>query len=483
MDIREELHEALDQKDFPSEALLAQTVARLDKPASTRRFVWPAPLAAGLIAVALVATLVVVRLNGAVPELPDNRPVMQVSPTVTGLVSYQWVSAQVAWLNLSPPDGGTVIARTVDAGRTWHRELSLTGLRVTPRAEFFNDHEGVVIGEPVSSTRGLPVVTAWRTSDGGANWQEYHMVVDPTEVPNVVPGNWVVASSYFLDSQRGWLLLNAVYLCVGCMRQDNSALVYQTIDGGAHWNKAATLEYHTGRWLGITFATPTTGLVWTTGPLYVTHDGGHSWTVVSLSVPGDPLYPEIVLAEPPTFLSVTKALMALDVAKLVKVPCLDTSGHNEPLAANVPPYCQNPNYVIEATARYVYASEDGGVTWVRSPQIPIKGELPNGNPQPQVEFLDRNHWLVLDSDGVTETTDGGATWSDPRSIQRPAGWYLSEGQFLDASRGWVTVSDTAQGAYVTAQKANLFPVPWPKFAMLGTSDGGVTWHAISLPQA
>jgi photosystem II stability/assembly factor-like uncharacterized protein len=484
MDVREELHEALDQEDFPSRALLAQMVAQLDRPAVRRRFGWPAPLAAGLIAVALMATLLVGRIHGAVPELPDNRPSIQLSPTITGLVSYHWVSSQVAWLNLSSPGGGTVIARTVDAGRTWHKELSLTGLRVTPTAQFFNDREGVVIGEPLPSTHGWPFVTAWRTSNGGANWQEYQLVVDQTQVPNVSPGNWVVASSYFLDSERGWVLLNALYMCSGCMRQDNSGLVLQTTDGGAHWSKLATLAYRGGNWLGIKFATPTTGLVWTySGPLYVTHDGGRSWSEVTLTVPGDPVYPELVLPEPPAFISQNEALMALDVAKLVKVPCLDTSGHNEPLAANVPPYCQNPNYVIVATARYVYASHDGGITWDSSPQIPIKGELTNRNPQPQVEFIDRTHWVVLDSDGLTETTDAGTTWSTPRTLPTPARWYLSDGQFLNASRGWVSVSDTANGSYVTAQKPNLFPVPWPKFAMLATSDGGITWQKVSLPQA
>lgn len=480
MDFREELHQALDQKDFPSQRLLAQTLARLDKPALGRRYAWPAPLAAGLIAVALVVTLLIVRINSVAPNLTDNRPMMQVSSTITGLVSYQWVSPQVGWLNLSTPSGGTVIARTVDAGQTWHRELSLTGFRTTPTAQFFNDREGVVIGEPVQEADSMIV---WRTGDGGAHWQEYHMFVVPTGVRDVGLGSWVVVSTYFLDSQRGWALLDALYMCSGCMVQDNSALVYQTTDGGAHWSKSASLEYRAGRWLGIKFATRTTGLVWTTGPLYVTHDGGNSWSTVTLPVPGNPVFPEYVLPEPATFLSDNKALIAIDVAKQVKVPCLDASGHNEPSAANVPPYCQNPNYVLEAVARYVYASDDSGLTWVRSPQIPVRGQLPFEDPQPRIEFIDPHHWLVVTSDGVMESMDGGATWSATRTIPTLAGWYVSEGQFLDANRGWVTVSDTAIGPYITAQKANLFPVPWPKFAMLDTSDGGVTWHNVSLPQA
>jgi len=269
------------------------------------------------------------------------------------------------------------------------------------------------------------------------------------------------------------------------MVQDLSALVYQTIDGGAHWSKSATLQYHSGYWLGIRFATPTTGLVWTSGPLYITHDAGNSWSTVTLSVPGNPLFPEYVLPEPVIFISENKALIAIDVAKLVKVPCLDASGHNEPSAANVPPYCQNPNYVLEAIARYVYASDDAGLTWVQSAQIPVRGQLPPPfeDPQPRVEFLDAHRWMVVNSGGLIQSTDGGAIWSAARPIPTPAGWYVSEGQFLDASRGWVTMSDTAIGAYITAQKANLFPVPWPKFAMLATSDGGATWHNVSLPQA
>jgi photosystem II stability/assembly factor-like uncharacterized protein len=486
MHIREELHEALDQQDFPSQALLAQTLTRLDEPARGRRYAWPAPVAAGLISIALVVTLVIVHINGQSPALTDNRPDMQVSSTVTGLVSYQWVSAQVAWVNLSAPDGGTMIARTVDGGRTWHRELSLSGLRTTPTAQFFNDREVVVIGEPVATATDMPLLNVWRTSDGGANWQVYPMVVDRTELPDVGAGNWVVRSSYFLDDQRGWVLLYASYMCGGCRVQNNSTLVFQTTDGGAKWSKSATLPYQLGGWLGIKFASPTTGLVWDyRGQLDVTHDGGKSWSGATVSVPGDPLYPNYVLPEPVTFLSANEALYALDLAKAVTVPCLDTSGHNEPLAGNVPPYCQNPRRAVEAVARYVFSSDDGGLTWARSPAIPFKGEMPlSGIPQPRIEFIDRHHWVVLDSDGVTQSTDGGATWSPPRSIPTPAGWYLNEGQFLDASHGWVTVSDSAQATFTTAQKANLNPVTtWPKFAMLTTSDGGATWHEITLPQA
>ena len=53
MDVRDELHEALDVEDFPSRALLAQTMAGLGRPPARRIPAAPA-VAAGLIATALV---------------------------------------------------------------------------------------------------------------------------------------------------------------------------------------------------------------------------------------------------------------------------------------------------------------------------------------------------------------------------------------------------------------------------------------------
>lgn len=480
MDIRDELHAALDQGDFPSQALLAQTLARLNEPAPPRRLAWPGPVAAGLIAAALVVTLLIVRGIGVTPAPTDSRPTMQVSSTTTGLVSFQWVSAQVAWVNLNSPDGGNVIARTVDGGRTWHRELSTTGLRVSPRAQFFNDRAAVVIGEPVATSNTQRFLTIWRTSDGGAGWQEYHLVLDP-----IAPGNLVVDSSYFLDSQRGWILLQALYMCGGCLVQDNSARVLQTTDGGAHWSQAVTIPYQAaGLWSGIKFITPETGFVSTTvGPLYVTHDGGKTWTMIRLPEPGVQDRFVGAVQEPVTFLSEKSSLIAIDRIEQVKVPCLDKSGHNVPLATNEPPYCQNPNSANHTIARYVLSSDDGGLTWAQLAEIPVSAEQPSRNPQPPVNFIDGNRWVVVGSRGVLETTNGGASWSTQRSIPLPAGWFVSGSQFTDTSRGWITLSDTEDAASRAAQKNT-----WPSgsasnFAMLATFDGGATWHQVSLPQA
>jgi photosystem II stability/assembly factor-like uncharacterized protein len=418
------------------------------------------------LAVGVTATVVLI---GAIALYSAERsPGLPTSSNSIGLVSYQFISPQVGWLDLYY--GETVIAKTTDGGQTWHKQLLIDAVSpVTSVAtmQFFNDHDGVLIGEqePVPHGQTLPrgVPTIWRTSDGGVHWLKSELVMDPTDVRDVGPGLWVVTSGYFLDSRRGWLLLTGWSDCAGCV-PDNSALIYQTSDGGAHWNKLARLERRVGQWLGIKFVTTNTGFVLTSdaGP-YVTHDGGRTWTIADLSVPSSTAPPMgIVSKEAPRFFSGSSAVMAVTLGYPIDMPCPAT-----PLQ----PSCHYTVY--EPSARYIYSSADGGLSWMRGRQLPTTGQL---------LFIDPRNWINITSNGVTETADAGATWSSAHGMPVRSGWYVSQAQFSDPRNGWVTLSDDPNGA-VLASYGETIPnsAMSPRFAMLGTSDGGVSWHEVLLP--
>ena len=88
MDIRETLHEALDIEDFPSRTLIDRSISRLDS-RHTPPFARLASLIAATIAIALIATLVAVRL-----EVPQTHQGLPGEAEVSNVVGYQAVSAQ-----------------------------------------------------------------------------------------------------------------------------------------------------------------------------------------------------------------------------------------------------------------------------------------------------------------------------------------------------------------------------------------------------
>ena len=467
MDIRQELHEAPDEEDFQGPVLLAQVMSRLDEPPRSRSYPWQALIAAGL-AVALVATFLVIRAHRVAVTPADNGPTLPVAANISGVVSYQFVSPQIGWVNILTPAGDTVITRTSDGGRSWRRQLVLSGLSPTPTMQFINDHDGVVIGQHGK------IPTVWLTSDGGVHWQSHVVLVRADEAQAALPGYWAITSGYFLDGKLGWLLLEPNYgACSGCGLRPASALVYQTSDGGGHWIRLATLANSslissTGpRGMEISFAASSTGFV-TDRSLSVTHDGGQTWRIADVPF-GPPTCPPgtscgTSFIQAPTFFTANTGVLVATVAFPIEKPC---PGVAAGVSGSPGTGCY---YVYEPAARYLYSSSDGGLSWIESRHLPTTGQL---------DFIDSQLWTVVSTDGVAETTDGGASWSATHAIPIPSGWHVIQAQFLDGQHGWVTLSDEDPVAAQIAAHGG--STVWPKFALLGTSDGGVTWHQVPLP--
>jgi len=166
----------------------------------------------------------------------------------------------------------------------------------------------------------------------------------------------------------------------------------------------------------------------------ITTDGGETWEEHSIPAPlSDPdLFFD--LFNPYQYRYCDPYQLNLLTEKIVrfKVVCLNRYG-------------EDPEPVD-----YLFASEDGGITW-RAHVLPVSSE----EMATRLLFFDTHHGLLLGRE-MWRTEDGGATWELMNSVN----W---DGQFsfIDRWRGWaVAESDDDE------------------IALVCTTNGGVTWKML-----
>ena len=417
MDVREELHEALDVDDFPSGALLTQTMARLDSQPKHHFSAVPMTIAAGVIAAALVVTLVAINLQ---PQISAG-PSLATASTIDNLVGYQFVSEQVGWVHVY--EGGDVIAKTTDGGRSWHRQLTVTGLYSPATMQAIDTQHIVVIGLKRAGA------SVWTTSDGGSHWRSHAV---PTSDPSLVSS----VSGYFLDPGHSWLMFQrgscqAPMLCPPQFVA--TRLVYQTVDGGDHWAPVGSLSGLPAGDVAFSFPTQNVGIaVWTFGgSIAATHDGGRTWKSTEFSLPAPACGAVVASCD---FAFAQTATMFDDKYGVLVATRFDVSH----------------GYAVSRTG---YATYDGGLTWEEAPML-LHGL------EGLIIFLSFNSFIQV----------------APNSIPLSPGWYLATAEFSDVNHGWVTVTNSpAQAALGIRHGDDLFQ-------MLATSDGGVTWRQVALPR-
>lgn len=128
--------------------------------------------------------------------------------------------------------------------------------------------------------------------------------------------------------------------------------------------------------------------------------------------------------------------------------------------------------VIPDGGGQVMASTDGGVTWheqYHGPVVPVV-----------MQFVDDAHgWIAGCGDPayaeqpctatVLLTTDGGTTWTEGAAYP---GRRIVQMAFVSATDGWVLLNESCQQ---NCPKGNA--------RLIATSDGGTTWHDVTLPEA
>jgi photosystem II stability/assembly factor-like uncharacterized protein len=314
------------------------------------------------------------------------------------------------------------ILLTSDGGMNW-KDVTPSGSAYGKYTygDFMNDQYAWIVSTAQSLDNSVSVL---RTSDGGQHWQSSTIALKAVSL---------LDSPHFLTTQEGFL-----ELAIGGSGTANKYVsIFQTTDGGQNWTEVSNTSSFppNSRKTGISFKDASNG--WATGEgasatpwLYVTHDGGQSWSQQSLPDVSGAL---TTRTTPPVFFGNTGFLPATIVV----------------------------NGAAQAVVMETYQTTDGGATWTLvKPEQPF-GTNAAGFAPSDLCIADVNHAWGTDAIGqVWGTSDGFKHWNvfnrNPASVVNP--WLpMHVLSFVDASFGW-GLTDTS---------------------LLHTTDGGYHWSQIT----
>lgn len=359
------------------------------------------------------------------------------------------VSANTGWALAVPGLGMGLghLVRTSDAGTHWEA-IPLPSSLNTPILNAIDAHDAmhvwvlVVLGAESTASHEMAVVVS--TADGGAHWE-----VTPKFG---IDGNGT--GIQFIDAGHGWVF--ATPSAGGAFGAGDTTL-YRTTDGGAHWQAIKPASEVRGNPTAVaglpeacpmggpigqpTFADVQTGWIgaFCAAPfLYVTHDGGRSWSRQNI-----PTFPGPGSTAPNSYLQYNiDSLASLSASDVVFVLHRGvTTGAN----------------ALQESA--IYITRDTGGSWKTNRLLAAELGL---------DFVDAMHgWMIGAGPGgdtsvrsLYSTTDGGATW---RLTHGPADFFARELSFGDLSTGLIAVPS------IRDQPATLFR----------TTDAGSTWTRVA----
>ncbi len=364
-----------------------------------------AAVAAGLLALALLS-------HSPDTSKPAHHPTKRTLLAVkTPFASIDMLTATSGWA----VGGKGQIARTTDGGGTWQLVTPPGMPQGAPNSVLVRlaatdpSHAWIAVAAMGSNFR--PPVTVYYTSDGGAAWQR------------AATGQSGWPQMRFLTNSTGFLLLHE-----GVAAGSEGVLLLATSDGGAHWTVVANGQ-PTAQNTSIIFGGDKSGFGfldaqhgWLTGNwaansilLYVTADGGKTWTRPTLPLPpGLNADGGSAQSEPPYFFGTQDGVLPVEFF--------------------------HPGQPI-----VFYRTADGGKTW--RPTTPLDG----GGNQPVYSVVSQSVIVASDGAKIYLSTDGGQNWASLQPNVSLAG--LTQIDFTSATRGWALV----------------------KGRLLGTADGGKTW--------
>ena len=376
--------------------------------------------------------------SGAVALFTQSHPVSLHGPTAVvpaapagdGIGNLRMFSASTGWAQRL--EGGAVL-HTTRGVEHWTAASPPSGDQILAVA--YVDAETARVLTVPSDAGSQTTVQSWGTTDGGATWID--------EGSFAVQGFSAAAGGAldFIDPEHGWY--SQLEAAVGLA----GTALFRTVDGGAHWIEAAVTGGGTPAASGsgaipsgcdaltATFATASMG--WMTGtcltapaPLYVTRDGGITWTAQPLtSLPASP-------------------------AGGTSFPAVFTSPESGTLLTE--------NQSLTGVSTSLFATADGDSSW-------LLRSTSEGAPVAD-DFLDADHgWLVTAGDGTAggtdlyTTDDGGMTWTRLGAFPY-VGLSLD---FLTTKLGWASEGLSQQDGA-------------PAY-LVQTGDGGRTWTGV-VPQ-
>ena len=410
-------------------------------------------MAALLIGVATVG----VRVSRGEMALPATLPfgVGGLHPPAASyfIADAQFISADTAWIiaQLHEHNGPTVLMKTTDGGKTWQEQFRIPDGSGLGSFRFWNAKDGELVvlvpsTLPPSKTPGAPgssnmVDQAYRTQDGGAHWALVDRPVDWSH-PN--------GPDFSLTQLEAWRIS-------GRELPSAKLTLQHTVDGGNHWTTAGSIPEGASLGSNLTFTDRQTG--WLTANssksyawdangkpipftppvalLWVTHDGGQTWTPIDLPLPAEAAANNVRLESPLVF--------GKDVLLQLQV-----TGPAPTLRPDVsqPPPTQGWMH------SYMLQSHDGGRSWGELEQTP--GGVQEGG----ALFFDARHWLLSRGADLAETFDAGRTWSSQQVLASGLSFNLAPWNYIDGKTIWSQVGPDR---------------------LVRSTDGGAHWTAVTPP--
>jgi photosystem II stability/assembly factor-like uncharacterized protein len=407
--------------------------------------------AVALIAVSILAITVTGTLYLHPTFGPQPGPAQSAPSTLRGdyrVTAVDFVSAETGWLVVLFTSGDFAVIHTTDGGTTWTRQLTAPAQSHAVYARFFDDLSGVV-----ALDGGRPVLS--RTTDGGMSW---------STLPALTATATVMSWS-FVDSLYGWMLAREVAAA--------APKLYRTEDGGITWTDLGLPVAAPDQAFQVQFSHFTTGWLSTVsaGPYaYRTEDFGVTWTRVPLPgvTPPNAVGGEYFVAVRPT-----TGLGAL--ATVVYFPPVEGRTGIGGIIRGYPPLTVRAfdggrphtyifTTVLDQVVAGPFAEEpppnqtelgtiDAGKSWSAIAPPAAAGAI---------GYSDASHWWWIGQGMFAGSTDGGASWTDPRDIGvvEPEPGSL---QVLDADHAWFA------GQSGTRARLEM------------TDDGGRHWTLTTLP--
>jgi photosystem II stability/assembly factor-like uncharacterized protein len=345
---------------------------------------------------------------------------------------------------------GSALFATADGGQTWSAVKDPCD---------GSDEFGFYLSFPTVQTGwvacGWQPATAmqpkavYRTDDGGQSWDLMAATGIPTEFKGkqgTIPMGGHLSSLFFLDAQHGWM-------------GESRGVLLATADGGRTWQAVpgpmGTVEQFIA---GIRFVSARDGFVLDQSILYVTHDGGSSFTPVLPSLAPESSLPAQALdaktwVAAGTRLDRSAILWTEDAGQTWrKVGAISGEGVGAiRFVDRQHGWAVGSHWAGSSSAQTLYATLDGGATWTAVHQGPTDGQQQFA----AISVLDAQTLIGASGTGqLFLSGDGGASFTPMGGPQAPS----TAPTFISLTKGW-RIRD---------------------FVLEATADGGKSWAPAGL---